>query len=81
VSCASGTYIETERGIEMADSAILELETKDISQVDVEETKDVEQQIRERAYELFLERGLEHGSDVEDWLKAEAEITAKIDSR
>jgi len=29
-----------------------------------------------RAYELFLERGGEHGRDVEDWLRAERELAA-----
>ena len=29
-----------------------------------------------RAYELFLERGGEHGHDVEDWLRAERELRA-----
>jgi hypothetical protein len=31
------------------------------------------EQIRWRAYELFERRGREHGHDLEDWLKAEAE--------
>jgi Protein of unknown function (DUF2934) len=35
------------------------------------------EQIRIRAYELFEERGGAHGYDVEDWLRAEAEITQK----
>jgi len=32
------------------------------------------QQIQLRAYELYEQRGREHGHDVEDWLQAEAEI-------
>ena len=35
------------------------------------------QEIRERAYQLFEQRGAEHGHDVEDWLKAEAEIVQR----
>lgn len=31
-------------------------------------------QIALRAYELFLERGGEHGHDLEDWLRAEHEV-------
>jgi hypothetical protein len=31
-------------------------------------------QIRRRAYELFEERGCEHGGDVEDWLAAEQQL-------
>jgi DUF2934 family protein len=30
--------------------------------------------IARRAYQLFLERGGEHGHDVEDWLQAEREL-------
>jgi hypothetical protein len=34
----------------------------------------VEEQIRCRAYQLYEERGKLDGYDVEDWLRAEAEI-------
>ncbi len=37
-------------------------------------TLDFEQQIRNRAYQLYEQRGREEGHDVEDWLRAEAEI-------
>lgn len=30
--------------------------------------------IANRAYELFLQRGAEHGQDFEDWLAAEREL-------
>ena len=33
--------------------------------------------VRKRAYELFLQRGSTHGSDLGDWLKAEKEIKRK----
>ncbi|MGE0402074.1 MAG: DUF2934 domain-containing protein [Kofleriaceae bacterium] len=35
-----------------------------------------QQAVARRAYEKFLERGGQHGSDVEDWLAAEAELRA-----
>jgi hypothetical protein len=35
-----------------------------------------EQEIRRRAYELYLERGEEPGHDVEDWLQAERELAS-----
>jgi hypothetical protein len=38
------------------------------------EAKPLEDQIRQRAYELYEERGREDGHDVEDWLRAEKEI-------
>ena len=40
----------------------------------LELTEDV---VRTRAYELFEQRGYQHGHDVEDWLEAEAELKGK----
>ncbi len=44
-----------------------------------EVTSDVSvlEQIARRAYELYEVRGREDGHDLEDWLRAEAEITAQ----
>lgn len=36
-----------------------------------------EEQIRCRAYQLYEERGREDGHDLEDWVRAEAEITGR----
>ncbi len=35
---------------------------------------DVQEQIRIRAYQLFEQRGRKDGHDLDDWLKAEAEV-------
>lgn len=35
------------------------------------------EEIEVRAYQIYLERGGEHGRDVEDWLKAEGELLKK----
>jgi hypothetical protein len=40
-----------------------------------EAPKNLEGQIRSRAYELYEARGREDGRDLEDWLRAESEIT------
>lgn len=37
----------------------------------------IEEEIRLRAYELYLERGGLHGFDQEDWRQAEEEILSK----
>jgi len=37
----------------------------------------LEEKIRLRAYALYEERGREDGHDIDDWLRAEAELTAK----
>jgi hypothetical protein len=36
-----------------------------------------EQEIRDRAYEIYLRRGAQPGSEVEDWLQAERELQAR----
>jgi len=36
----------------------------------------LEESIRLRAWEIYTERGGGHGSDVDDWLRAETEILA-----
>jgi hypothetical protein len=35
-----------------------------------------EQEIRNRAYEIYLQRGGQSGYELEDWLQAERELTA-----
>ena len=36
----------------------------------------LEEQIRLRAYAIYEERGRQDGNDLNDWLRAEAELTA-----
>ncbi len=36
----------------------------------------IEEQIRDRAYQLYLERGARDGHELEDWLDAEFELHA-----
>ena len=38
-----------------------------------------EEDIRRRAYEIYLERGAEPGRELEDWLQAERELTTDAD--
>jgi hypothetical protein len=38
------------------------------------ETLPLEERIRRRAYELYVERGNESGSELDDWFQAEEEI-------
>jgi DUF2934 family protein len=39
----------------------------------------VAEHIRCRAYELYEERGREDGHDLEDWLRAEVELTGRTE--
>ena len=43
-----------------------------------EALNNIEAQIRLRAYELYEIRGREDGHDLEDWLRAEAEIMGSV---
>lgn len=38
---------------------------------------DLEAQIRERAYEIYQERGCTPGQETEDWFRAEREVLAR----
>jgi hypothetical protein len=41
------------------------------------EPQELEDRIRVRAYELYQARGGENGHDLEDWLRAEEEVTER----
>lgn len=41
------------------------------------ESIQLQEQIRLRAYALYEERGREDGHDLEDWLRAESQVTEK----
>ena len=43
------------------------------------ETLALEEQIRRRAYELYVRRGNQPGSDLNDWLQAEEEIRRALE--
>ena len=43
------------------------------SALHVDETVSLEEQIAQRAHELWHKRGRQHGSDLADWLQAERE--------
>ena len=49
-------------------------ETREVSTAN--STRD--QEIRLRAYEIYLERGEQPGRDVDDWLQAERELETKL---
>jgi len=41
----------------------------------------LQERVRQRAYELFQERGGQHGNAEEDWARAEAEILGHSERR
>ena len=45
------------------------------------EAEDLESRIRERAHELYEARGREDGHDLEDWLRAEEELTESAEEK
>jgi phage terminase Nu1 subunit (DNA packaging protein) len=49
--------------------------TSEDTQQTTEPTIDLQEQIRFRAYELYEQRGGDHGHDLDDWLQAEWELT------
>ena len=50
-----------------------------VSRVEEPQSSDLSiEEVQAEAYRLFLDRGGEHGHDVEDWLAAEALVRAKM---
>lgn len=47
---------------------------KPAANITFESHPNLEEEIRRLAYEIYVERGREHGHDLDDWLLAEAEI-------
>jgi hypothetical protein len=45
------------------------------------QTVDIQHAIRARAYELYEQRGGDHGRDCEDWLRAETEVLSHFGAR
>jgi hypothetical protein len=41
----------------------------------------LEERIRLRAHQLYIERGNQSGSELDDWLQAEEELSAAEDER
>jgi hypothetical protein len=52
--------------------------TKEVAMLERREPS--EQDIAHRAYELYVLRGGEPGTDIEDWLRAEKELAEPIDT-
>jgi hypothetical protein len=48
-----------------------------ISEAEVE-TLTPDDEIRRRAYEIYLERGEQQGCELDDWLKAERELESAV---
>lgn len=44
-------------------------------------TVDLQDAIRERAYEIYEGRGGQHGADLEDWVRAEREVLERFRGR
>jgi Protein of unknown function (DUF2934) len=44
----------------------------------IEHEEPSKQDIAHRAYELYVQRGCEPGKDVEDWARAEEELSSEV---
>lgn len=56
------------------------MKQRDIEELDESPSsaKDIQELISTRAYEIFQNRGGEHGRDLDDWLQAENEVLASL---
>ncbi|HWP84362.1 MAG TPA: DUF2934 domain-containing protein [Terriglobia bacterium] len=46
-------------------------------QQDTRADEEIRKRVAIRAYEIYLDRGGQHGRDIDDWLQAEAELLAE----
>ena len=53
---------------------VLKLRSKIVSWTQCARKRSDEEEIRRRAYEIYLARGEESDNDLEDWLQAEREL-------
>jgi len=58
----------------MAITATLTKQRVNLTKERSKETLSLEERIRQRAYELYVQGGNESGSELDDWLQAEEEI-------
>lgn len=71
---SQNTVIDAE-GASKAASRIVFL--SDIEQEERRRTVPTSEEIRQRAFEIYIERGRIHGSDLDDWMQAERELQEK----
>jgi len=77
----NATAVE-ETAPQSADTFAARPEPRDMESAGESRTADIgggdaapsDEEIRARAYEIYIERGGEHGMDFEDWLRAEREL-------
>ena len=50
--------------------------TKEVAMIEQKELS--KEEIAQRAYELYVQRGGEPGKDVEDWVRAEKELNSRV---
>jgi hypothetical protein len=53
------------------------VEQERLGQTPRKTSPEIEDDIRRRAYEIYESRGLTGGTEIEDWLQAEAEVLEK----
>ena len=63
-------------GASKAESRIVFL--SDIEEEERRRRVPTSEEIRQRAFEIYIERGRIHGSDLDDWMQAERELQEKI---
>ena len=69
----NGVHAENGNGaVEVAPGVVMET-----AKIETQVVANVEEQIRARAYELYLQRNGNGGSAVQDWLRAQEEIRGR----
>jgi len=70
----NGNGVHAENGNGAAAVTVAPKVVTEATKVETQITPNMEEQIRARAYELYLQRGGNGGSAIQDWLRAQEEI-------
>ena len=70
----NGNGVHAENGNGAVEVAVAPELVTESTKIETQVVPNVEEKIRARAYELYLQRGGKGGSAVQDWLRAQEEI-------
>jgi hypothetical protein len=73
--------MKSQNVIENAENTAKSVSQSDIAEQERSNSAPTPKQIRERAFEIHIERGGIHGCDLDDWMQAERELQERFKDR
>jgi hypothetical protein len=73
--------MKSQNVVANAESTPMSVSRSDIAERETSNSAPTPKQIRERAFEIHIERGGIHGCNLDDWMQAERELQEKFKDR